>query len=73
MAYVFETESAATLKFTKSENTERTMTLQGINATLPSADSIVAGIQTLLWITDQAADYEPTDGVRTVKQNVNEQ
>jgi len=70
MAYEFETENTATFKFTKSTMTQSTLTLAGINSSVSSAQTIVNGIQRMLWITDQVGSYEPTDGTRTVKQDV---
>ncbi len=71
MSYVFDNVKAATFKFTKGAATARNLTFNGINSSITSAQTVVNGIQRMLWITDQVNDYEPTEGVRTVKQNVN--
>lgn len=70
MAYTFATQRTATFKFAKSEDTERALSFNNVNATLTSAQTIINGAQRLFWITDQVSDYEPTDATRTVKQDV---
>lgn len=71
MAYSFSTQKVASFKFEASENSSA-LTINGIDGTQASADTIIGGIQGLLWIGNLHENYEPTDGVRTVKQNVND-
>lgn len=69
MAYEFTRDATATFKFVEPN----TLTIRGVNATLPSADSVVAGVYTLLDIgglTEE--DYYPIDAVRTVNEVVDD-
>lgn len=70
MAYVFEKEKVATFKFV-GDTKEATLSLNGINGE-NTAPIIVQGIQGLLYIGNLITRYEPTDGVRTVKEDVND-
>lgn len=68
MAYTFEKEASAKFKF----NGENKLTLNGISGTQQSADTIVAGVQGLLYIGNLIDSYNPTDGIRTVNEDVND-
>lgn len=67
MAYVFENEEAATLKFNQPNNT---LTLNNISGTVTSAQTIINGVQALLHIGGIENRYNALDAVRSVKQNV---
>ncbi len=70
MAYQFNREPTARFKFRTDRDSTDTTTLAGINATLPSADSICAGVSALMAI----GGNDPVFGaiaVRTVNENVN--
>lgn len=68
MAWVFDNQRSATLKFTK-KNAE--LSIPGINGEITDANVIVNGVTLLLNIGGIAEKYDPEDAVRTVKQNVN--
>lgn len=69
MAYVFETQQAATISY----NGNNKLTLKGINGSEQDASKIMNGIELLLSIGQIQSRYVATTAVRTVKQNVNEQ
>lgn len=69
MAYVFETQEVATLKF-DSGNPATTMTISNISGTVSSAQTIINGVNALLYIGNIQENYDAEDAVRTVKQNV---
>lgn len=69
MAYVFETQGVATLKF-DSGNPATTMTVSNISGTVSSAQTIINGVNALLYIGNIQENYDAEDAVRTVKQNV---
>ena len=69
MAYVFETQQVASLKF-DSDNPATTMTISNISGTIASAQTIVNGVNALLYIGNLQENYDPEDAIRTVKQNV---
>lgn len=72
MAYTFTKENAATFKVTGGSGSglEEKLTLKGINSLVESADTIVAGVQGLLYIADRANDYNWGHGIRTVNEDV---
>lgn len=72
MAYVFDTQDAASFQFKKNPvtGTLRNLSWNGINPQVQDAQVIVNGLQRMLWITNQVLEYDPEDGTRTVKQNV---
>lgn len=72
MAYTFTKENAATFKITggSSSGLEEKLTLKGINSLVESADTIVAGVQGLLYIADRASDYNWGHGIRVVNEDV---
>lgn len=67
MAYTFTKENAATFKVTGANDK---LTLKGINSLVESADTIVAGVQGLLYIADRADDYHWGNGIRVVNEDV---
>lgn len=69
MAYVFETQQVATLKF-DSGNPDTTMTISNISGTVSSAQTIINGVNALLYIGNIQDNYDAEDAIRTVKQNV---
>ena len=70
MGYKFETQPVASLKFQGNTSDNGALNIAGINGSLESADSIISGIQGLLFIGDLVEAYDAEDAVRTVKQNV---
>lgn len=67
MAYTFTRENAATFKVTGGTGK---LTLKGINSLVESADTIVAGVQGLMYIADRADDYNWGNGIRVVNEDV---
>lgn len=67
MAYVFENQEAATLKF---DDGNKSLTISNISGTVTSAQTIINGVTALLYIASLDQDYDPEDAVRSVKQNV---
>lgn len=72
MAYTFSKETAASFKITggSSSGLENTLTLKGVNSLVESADTIVAGINGLLFIANRVDDYNWGHGVRVVNEDV---
>lgn len=68
MSYVFERKRTASFNFYTNELTGDKTTLQGINATLASAQTICDGVSSLMAIGANSPRFE--NGVRTVKDNV---
>lgn len=69
MAYIFETQDVATLRF-DSGNPATTLSISNISGTVSSAQTIINGVNALLYIGDLQENYDPEDAIRTVKQNV---
>lgn len=67
MAYIFESEEAATLKF---DDGNKSLTINNISGTVTSAQTIINGVRALLHIGGIENRYDPEDAVRSVKQNV---
>lgn len=73
MAYIFNRETASTFKIPASGATDgKALTLKGVNAQTSSADSIVAGIQGLLYIANKHENYDYSDGIRVVNEDVDD-
>ncbi len=71
MAYQFEKSSVASVKITDWRLTDdNTLTLQGINGAMSSADSLVAGVQQLLSIVGMQNQFTPENMVRVVTERV---
>ena len=72
MAYTFTKENAASFKITggSSSGLENTLTLKGVNSLVESADTIVAGINGLLFIANRVDDYNWGHGIRVVNEDV---
>lgn len=68
MAYEFENQESATFKF--DDGNGNTLTVKNVSGKVTSADTIVRGVQCLLWIGGLENEYNPEDAVRTVKQDV---
>ena len=69
MAYQFQNQTVA--KFNLGGDLDQnTISLNGVNGSLSSADTVVNGVKGLLWICGEEDGYTYTSGVRTVKQNV---
>ena len=66
--YTFTKETAATFKLKAGES--KALTLKGVNANVASADSIVAGVQGLLYIANKHEDYNYAQGIRVVNEDV---
>lgn len=58
MAYNFETDKNAKMKFRTTTGDSQMTTLDGINPTLASADSICAGIDSLMAIGANTPYYD---------------
>lgn len=72
MAYTFQNQTVA--KFSLGGDLDANqISLNGVNGSISSADTIVNGVKGLLWICGEEDSYTYTSGVRTVKQNVNNQ
>lgn len=67
MAYVFETQNNATTKITDETNT--TFNLKGINGVTNNADSIMAGLSSILDIVG----WQVQDVTRVVSQDIVEE
>lgn len=71
MAYSFVKDRTAKFSFIADVNTPSdSITLNGINATLASADSICAGIDSLMAIGGNEPYYSAGKAKRTVIENV---
>ena len=71
MAYKFSNQNQANFRIDTDDTSER-LTLKGISANA-TADSIVAGVQGLLYIIGKDEDYIPETAIRTVIQNVDDE
>lgn len=69
MAYEFSREKIASFKF-QGNTSVQALNLSRINGTNNDAATVVTGIQGLLYIGDLTSSFDPTDGVRTVKDDV---
>lgn len=69
MSYFFEIEPTAKMKFVANQGSSDTITLNGINASLSSADSICAGLDSLMAIGLNKPYYDDV-ATRTVTQTV---
>ena len=67
MAYVFDTQHNATAKVT--DETDTTFNLKGINGTTNNADSIMAGLSSMLDIVG----WQVQDVTRVVSQDIVEE
>lgn len=67
MAYVFENQNTATAKITDETNT--TFNLKGISGNLNNADSIMAGLSTML----DVVSWQIQDVTRVVNQDIVEE
>lgn len=79
MAYVFQTDKTAQFKFRTNDaehgggaGAAQMTTLKGINATLASAESICAGVDSLMAIGGNVPYYTAGDSKRTVIQVVDD-
>lgn len=71
MAYTFSKETAATFKMPSGAAVDaKSLNLKGINANIESADTIVTGIQGLMYITNKQNSYNWGHGVRVVNEDV---
>lgn len=71
MAYIFESENVASVKFDKNKNSEE-ITISGINGKEQDANVIINGLTLLFKIGGIEDRYNPTAAIRTVKQDVRE-
>ena len=69
MAYTFETKANAKFRFVTNQNSSEQTTLDGINATLSSADTICDGVSSLMAIGNNTPYYDGK-AYRTVTDNV---
>lgn len=70
MAYTFVKENVGSFKFNGATD-QSTLNLTGINATL-DADTVIYGINGLLYIAGRQNDFDALTGIRTVKEDVDE-
>ena len=70
MAYQFSREESTTFKLGKELNQDgESLTLKGVSASA-SADSVVAGVQGLLYIANRENDWLFDGAVRVVNEDV---
>lgn len=67
MGYVFNKETAAQFKVT---GPDKTLTLKGINSQVASADTIVSGLQGLMYLANKQDEYQWSTGIRVVNEDV---
>lgn len=65
MAYTFERNRTSSFRFHTTRNSSEQTTLNGINATLESAQTICNGVSSLMAIGGNSPVFD--EGVRTVK------
>lgn len=70
MSYQFSATKVAKFKFKNDADADLNLSLAGINGQETSADTIINGINGLLWIVGKEEDFEATDGIRTVDEHV---
>ena len=70
MAYQFETSGIASVKIFHWRGTANTLNISGINGSLSSADSLVAGVQQFFSIAGLQNEVVPTRMARVVTENV---
>lgn len=70
MAYVFEKDKTAKFKFRPKQLSSDTLTLNGINASLPSASTICDGISSLMAIGGNAPVF--LQATRTTNETVDD-
>lgn len=70
MAYTFNKQKTSKFKFRPRQENSDTLTLNGINATLQSADTICDGISSLMAIGGNDPAF--TDATRTAVETVEE-
>lgn len=72
MSYVFESQPSASFKFEgkTAGAINGALTMNGVSPTA-TAPNVITGIRGLLYITNLIDKYDPLDGLRTVKENVN--
>ena len=71
MQYEFTTDKVGSIKINNfHHNPGQTLKLEGIDAQITDADVILSGVNQFLSIFGFENEYEPTDVVRTVNQNV---
>ena len=74
MQYEFTTEKVGSIKINNfHHNPGETLKLEGIDAQITDANVILSGVNQFLSIVGFENEYEPTDVVRTVNQNVVDQ
>lgn len=72
MAYVFDKQESASFKFQgkTAAAINGALTLNGISGSQQNAATVITGIQGLLYIGNLIGKYDPLDGIRTVKEDV---
>ena len=71
MTYEFTTDKVGSVKLNNFHHEEgKTLKLDGIDAQITDANVILGGLSQFLSIVGFENEYEPTDIVRTVNQNV---
>lgn len=71
MTYSFQRSPNASIKIDQWRHTDgSTLTLQGVNGTLSSADSIVAGVSQLLSVVSLESAFDPSNMSRVVTEYV---
>lgn len=71
MAYRFQVSPVASLRIEQFQGTDgNNLTLNGINGSLSSADSLVAGVRQFLGIVGLENSFNPTKVYRVVTESV---
>lgn len=70
MAYQFQKSDVASVKISHWRGTANTLNISGINGSLSSADSLVAGVQQFLSISGLQNELVPTRMSRVVTESV---
>lgn len=71
MTYEFTTDKVGSIKLQNfHHNNGETLKIEGVDATITDANVIIGGVNQLLSIVGFENEYNPTDAVRTVNQNV---
>lgn len=71
MAYSFQVSPVASLRIEQFQGTDgNNLTLNGVNGSLSSADSIVAGVRQFLGVVGLQDSFNPTKMYRVVTERV---
>ena len=74
MSYVFSTEKVGSVKLQNFHHSfGKNLVLAGIDGQTNDANTVINGINQLLYIVNFQNEYDPEDAIRTVIQSVNSQ